>query len=103
MRLAAVAGNVHRAAFRYQAPDRRRRRSGGHRADRRHGGRQGPEEQQADGLRWPLPQLRLSATLAVGQVLLMSDYEAASFDSLHFGPLDGPGVLQAMRPVLPWP
>ena len=56
-----------------------------------------------DGLGRPLPQLRLSVTLAVGQVLLMSDYEAASFDSRYFGPLERTGVLRAMRPVLTWP
>jgi conjugative transfer signal peptidase TraF len=56
-----------------------------------------------DGLGRPLPQLRLSVILAAGQVLLMSDYEAASFDSRYFGPLDGAGVLRAMRPVLTWP
>ena len=56
-----------------------------------------------DGLGRPLPQLRLSATLADGQVLLMSDYEAASFDSRYFGPLDRAGVLKTMRPVLTWP
>jgi type IV secretory pathway protease TraF len=33
----------------------------------------------------------------------MSDYEAASFDSRYFGPLDRVGVLRAMRPVLTWP
>jgi len=56
-----------------------------------------------DGHARPLPQLRTSMTLAAGQVLLMSDYEAASFDSRYFGPLGRPGVLRAMRPVLTWP
>jgi conjugative transfer signal peptidase TraF len=56
-----------------------------------------------DGLGRPLPQLRLSATLAGSQVLLMSDYEGASFDSRYFGPLERAGVLRAMRPVLTWP
>jgi conjugative transfer signal peptidase TraF len=56
-----------------------------------------------DGLGRPLPQLRLSLTLSARQVLLMSDYEAASFDSRYFGPLDRGGVLRGMRPVLTWP
>lgn len=56
-----------------------------------------------DGLGRPLPQLRLSQTLSAKQVLLMSDYEAASFDSRYFGPLDRAGVMRAMRPVLTWP
>jgi len=56
-----------------------------------------------DGFGRPLPQLRLSQTLSTEQVLLMSDYEAASFDSRYFGPQDRAGVLRAMRPVLTWP
>ena len=56
-----------------------------------------------DGLGRPLPQLNLSQTLAPGQVLLMSDYEAASFDGRYFGPLDRAGVLRAIGPVLTWP
>ena len=56
-----------------------------------------------DGHGLPLPQLHYSETLAAGQVLLMSDYEAASFDSRYFGPLDRASVLRAMRPVLTWP
>ncbi len=56
-----------------------------------------------DGLGRPLPQLRLSVTLADGQVLLMSDYQAASFDSRYFGALDRVGVVQALRPALTWP
>jgi conjugative transfer signal peptidase TraF len=56
-----------------------------------------------DGLGRPLPQLYLSQRLSAGQVLLMSDYEAASFDSRYFGPLDRQGVLRGMRPVLTWP
>ena len=56
-----------------------------------------------DGLGRPLPQLRLSHRLSAKQVLLMSDYEAASFDSRYFGPLDRVGDLRAMRPVLTWP
>jgi conjugative transfer signal peptidase TraF len=56
-----------------------------------------------DGLGRPLPHLRLSQTLARSQVLLMSDYEAASFDSRYFGPLDRAGLIRAMRPVLTWP
>ena len=56
-----------------------------------------------DGFGRPLPQLRLSQTLSTEQVLLMSDYEAASFDSRYFGLQDRAGVLRAMRPVLTWP
>lgn len=56
-----------------------------------------------DGFGRPLPQLRLSQTLSTKQVLLMSDYEAASFDSRYFGPQDQAGVVRAMRPVLTWP
>ena len=56
-----------------------------------------------DGVGRPLPRLRLSQTLSEKQVLLMSDYEAASFDGRYFGPLDRAGVLRAMRPVLTWP
>jgi conjugative transfer signal peptidase TraF len=56
-----------------------------------------------DGLDRPLPQLRLSTTLLVSQVLLMSDYQAASFDSRYFGPLDRAGIQKAVRPVLTWP
>jgi conjugative transfer signal peptidase TraF len=58
---------------------------------------------ERDGLGRPLPKLRLSATLAARQVLLMSDYEAASFDGRYFGPLERAGALQSMRPVLTWP
>jgi len=56
-----------------------------------------------DGLGRPLPQLRSSWTLSADQVLLMSDYQAASFDSRYFGPQNRAGVLRAMRPVLTWP
>ena len=56
-----------------------------------------------DGRGRPLPQLRLSETLADGQVLLMSDYAPASFDGRYFGPLDRAGLLRAMKPVLTWP
>jgi conjugative transfer signal peptidase TraF len=56
-----------------------------------------------DSLGRPLPQLRMSVTLAADEVLLISDYEAASFDSRYFGALNRSGVLRAMRPVLTWP
>ncbi len=56
-----------------------------------------------DGVGRPLPQLRLSQTLSSTQVLLMSDYEAASFDGRYFGLLDRAGIVRAMRPVLTWP
>lgn len=55
-----------------------------------------------DGHGRPLPQLCVSQTLNASQVMLMSDYEAASFDGRYFGPLDRAGVLRAMRPVLTW-
>lgn len=55
-----------------------------------------------DGLGRPLPQLRLAETLSAKQVLLMSDYKAASFDSRYFGPLNRAGLLRGMRPVLTW-
>ena len=56
-----------------------------------------------DGHGRALPNLRLSATLTAGQVLLMSDYEAASFDGRYFGPVNRTGVLRAMMPALTWP
>jgi conjugative transfer signal peptidase TraF len=56
-----------------------------------------------DGRGRPLPQLRLSTTLTVGEILVMSDYAAGSFDSRYFGPLDRVGVLRAMRPAVTWP
>jgi conjugative transfer signal peptidase TraF len=56
-----------------------------------------------DGAGRPLPQLHLSRTLPASQVMLMSDYQAASFDSRYFGPLDRSGILRAVQPVLTWP
>jgi conjugative transfer signal peptidase TraF len=56
-----------------------------------------------DGFGRPLPQLHLSRTLPASQVMLMSDYQAASFDSRYFGLVDRSGVLRAVRPVLTWP
>jgi conjugative transfer signal peptidase TraF len=56
-----------------------------------------------DGAGRPMPVLRLSHyRLAPGEVLLMSDFSAWSFDGRYFGPISRSQILSVVRPVWTW-
>lgn len=52
---------------------------------------------------WPLLQVYLpDYPLQDGEVLLMSDYSAASFDGRYFGPIPRACIRSVVRPVWTW-
>lgn len=58
---------------------------------------------RCDGGGRPMPAYALSHhVLGPGQVLLMSDYNPASFDSRYFGPLQATMIESVVTPLLTW-
>jgi conjugative transfer signal peptidase TraF len=55
-----------------------------------------------DGVGRPLQACVLNRILEPNEVLLMSDYNPASFDSRYFGPIEATSIELAVRPVLTW-
>ena len=56
-----------------------------------------------DGAGRPLhPYLLNNSILGPGEVLLMSDYNPASFDSRYFGPLHATAIQAVVKPLLTW-
>lgn len=51
----------------------------------------------------PLPSYRIKEyVLSRDEVLLMSDYNPASFDSRYFGPLQASTIQEVIKPLLTW-
>lgn len=51
----------------------------------------------------PMPRCRLTDyRLRLGEVLLMSDYSALSFDSRYFGPVSQVQIQAVVRPIWTW-
>ena len=55
-----------------------------------------------DGVGRPLQACVLNRILEPNEVLLMSDYNPASFDSRYFGPIEATSIELVVRPVLTW-
>jgi conjugative transfer signal peptidase TraF len=55
-----------------------------------------------DGDGRPLQAFVLDRVLEPGEVLLMSDYNPASFDSRYFGPIEATSVESVVLPMLTW-
>ena len=56
-----------------------------------------------DGAGRPLqPYVLKDHILGPGEVLLMSDYNSASFDSRYFGPLQATTIESVIKPLLTW-
>jgi conjugative transfer signal peptidase TraF len=58
---------------------------------------------QADPSGRPLPQLRGTVVVGPTQALMMSSYNAGSFDSRYFGLVERSQVKDVVRPLLTWP
>jgi conjugative transfer signal peptidase TraF len=57
----------------------------------------------ADKAGRPMPHYQVDDyTLGTGQVLLMSDHSALSFDARYFGPVSQSQIRSVIRPVLTW-
>lgn len=55
-----------------------------------------------DGADRPLQAFLTNQILGPGEVLLMSDYNPASFDSRYFGPLPATTIESVVKPLLTW-
>jgi conjugative transfer signal peptidase TraF len=55
-----------------------------------------------DGAGRPLQPYVLDRLLGPGEILLMSDYNASSFDSRYFGPLHATTIESVLKPVVTW-
>jgi conjugative transfer signal peptidase TraF len=55
-----------------------------------------------DGAGRPLRAFVMNRVLGPDEVLLMSDYNPASFDSRYFGPLQATTIESVVRPLLTW-
>ncbi|MCE0491188.1 conjugative transfer signal peptidase TraF [Pantoea sp. Mb-10] len=50
----------------------------------------------------PLPALRMEHTMGKGELLLMTDQSASSFDARYFGPVTASQVVAVVSPLLIW-